>query len=199
MFEDFINWTPEKCKKLILEYQQTKNKDLFSLLLARYDRYLVNLVWKFRKNYSFLANESGAELYQIAVVAFAKFLEKFKKKASSQLIIPVIKAYVKAAFFSAYNYKRYEYNSEVNPSVFGFFQDENDKDKEEVENLENRLAVHFLLKSQVLTKKEKALLKMRFIKGLTLRQIARKRHKSKVFVHKRIKKCLTKLKKEVKK
>src|SRR5665213_1276875 len=90
--EDWVNWTPDHCKRKIHEYQRTKNEKTFDLLLAKYDKYLVSLAWDFKSR---VQNIDLEDLYHSAVLGFGTAISRFKTQAPSSLIIAVIKAYVK--------------------------------------------------------------------------------------------------------
>jgi RNA polymerase sigma factor (sigma-70 family) len=157
--DDFTSWTPEHCKRIIHEYQHTKNKELFNLLLARYDKYLVKLAWHYQKHFISVPLE---DLYHSAIVGFGEFLVQFKQQAPSRLIMAVIKAYVKTEIEARYRSKQeYEISN---------FKSNN----EDEHSLDDIMDAHSILGSSFLSEKEKNLLMLRFEENMTFREVGKK-------------------------
>lgn len=182
--EDWINWTPEKCKQKILEWQKTKNDELFSYLLAKYDRFLLKLVWGCRKQFS---NVPLEDLYHSSVVGFGEALTQFKQQAPTRLIMAVIKAYVKTEIEARYRSKQeYESNSYR-------------RTEEDVINQDTILDANFILNSDFLSDKERAFLRLRFDGSMTFKAIGLKYGITEQGASQRCKKIINKIQRKIKK
>jgi len=185
--EDFINWNPEKCRELILRYQKTQDNELYTLLLAKYDRYLISLVSTLKRRYKYLRNEPLIDLYHTAIIGFSKALTKLKPVVTPGLVIHVIKAYVKAEIRKEFESRKYEMGKEIEESM------ESRNSFKEFTKMTDSISVHLITSSSVLTKSERLLLSLRFSDDLTLREISDKTKKSPQSVHYAIKQILKKL------
>ncbi len=157
MDDDFINWTPEHCKTNIHEWQKTKDEELFSLLLAKYDRFLVKLAWNFYDK--FCGRVSLEDLYHTAIIGFGKAISHFKQHTLARLIMAEIKAYVKSEIEA-------RYKSELTLNPVGLMADSGDEI-----NLEARLNADFIMNSDFLSKEDKELLEMKFYQRMTFKEI----------------------------
>ena len=186
MIPDFINFTLDHCKKLILEYQETRDTDLFNILLARFDRYILYVVHNMRKSYSYLRNEEMQDLYHTGILGFHKGICAFKSSSESFFVPLVIKLYIKSELGEFYSYKDKEKGCDVLPDVPAIEETEKD--------LELRLLFDFIEKSKDLNEKEKMLLNLRYKEGKTVREISGILGKLEVTIYKRLSRVVKRLK-----
>ena len=182
--DDFVNWTPEKCKQRIHEWQKTRDKDLFSLLLARYDKFLLKLAWKYHKQFYGVSVE---DLYHSAIVGFGEALVQFKNQAPTRLIMAVIKAYVKNEIDSRYMNKH------------GYEVSSFERTNKEEPNPDDVMDANFILNSSFLSEKERAFLRLRFEENMTFKAIGTKFNISEQATWQKYKKIISKIQRELKK
>ena len=186
MIPDFINFTLDHCKKLILGYQETKDTDIFNILLARFDRYILYVVHEMRKSYPYLRNEEMQDLYHTGILGFHEGLCSFKSSSESIFILAVLKVNIKAELSKFYSYKDKEKGCDVLPDVPVIEEPEKD--------LELRLLFDFIGHSKDLNEKEKKLLTLRYKEGKTVREISGILGKLEVTVYKRLSRVVKRLK-----
>jgi RNA polymerase sigma factor (sigma-70 family) len=189
MIEDFINFSQEKCKSLILEYQITKEQRVFHLLLAKYDRYILKVLYDFQRKCPSLRSESLQELYHTGVIGFARGIKAFKPTTESRYICNHVKAYIKSEVRKQY----IETKSDRKILETLRFQAEQ-------EQKEGNFTLPFLMliESKCLNTKDKKVLKLRYIDELTTTEIGKrlKCHRTTVSVY--LKQAVNKLKKAAK-
>jgi RNA polymerase sigma factor (sigma-70 family) len=158
--DDFTNWTPEKCKRKIHEWQETEDKELFNLLLAKYDKYLIKLSWDFHKR----VKEEGLEdIYHSAILGFGNALRQFKAQAPSLMILAVIKAYVRRELEHRFTRKRLKEFKDYHVPISGHVP----VDYKEV------IDVNLVLSSSFLSDKERQLIKLRFNDNMSIEDIGK--------------------------
>jgi RNA polymerase sigma factor (sigma-70 family) len=187
MIPDFQNWTPEHCKEIIVEYQETKNPELLAILLARFDRYILYVIYEMRKKSPYLWDEEVQDLYHTGILGFHKGILAFKPHLKSFFIILVIKAYVKSELKQFYSYKNRETVCEELPTVADFGDTER--------QLDANLLFDFVEKSEDLLDREKELLKLRFKEGKTVEDIAQIVGLAEITIYHRLERVVKKLKK----
>ena len=180
--DDFTNWTPEHTKSIIHTYQNTKDEELFSLLLAKYDRYLVKISWKFHKQLNDVPLE---DLYHSAIVGFGIAITQFKPQASAGVIMAVIKSYVRREIEAKYISKRSE-------EIQGFCTPIQD-----IPNPDDTLDAYFILNSDYLSKDDKELLALRFEENMPFNEIGKRLGVCRQWASKRLEKILNKIRKEI--
>lgn len=179
--EDFTNWTPEHCKRVIHEYQKTKDKELFSLLLAKYDKFLVKLALKTKRR---LREVPLEDLYHSAIIGFGMALSKFKQRAPAQLIIAVIKAYVTSELDSRYINRRPEEPKKLRQQQY------------ETVDPNDLLDVRFIMDSEYLSAREKEVLTLRFEEDMSFSEIGDKLGMCRQSAHKYLDRVLEKIRVE---
>jgi RNA polymerase sigma factor (sigma-70 family) len=180
--DDWVNWTPDHCKRKIHEYQVTKDKELFSMLLAKYDKFLLKLTHSFNKQFYDVTLD---DLYHSAIVGFEDALIKFKQQAPSRLIIAIIKAYVKREIEAHYrDMQKYE-----NKSYRKTEDDDLDPD--------DTMDASFILNSYFLNDNERAFLKLRFEDNMSFEEMAKSTGLCRQSVSTRLKKILNKIRKRI--
>jgi len=182
--EDWVNWTPEKCKQKIHIWQKTKDTLLFDLLLCKYDKYLLKLSWEYQKR---LRELELREIYHTAILGFNSALIRFKLSAPSTLIIAVIKAYVRREIENKFISKRTEGTSESLD-----LQEDNT-----LVNREDILDAYFIINSECLSNEERELILLRFDQRLSLHQISRKLMICESWVSDKLKAVLKKVRKKL--
>lgn len=195
MKTEIINWSPEKCKQKILEYQKTKDVQLRNNLLFKYDLYLIHLSVNLKKRYSYLSFVQLRDIYHTAIVGFQVAIDRFSIKAPAELIIPVIKNYVKNELHKAYKHHKHEHykeNLEVDSFIEVF---DNSFDRFEKEQQET--SAHLLIDTHGLTIEEKDLLRLYYVDGLTFTEVALFAGLTRSTAVRRIKLALGKLKTKI--
>ena len=117
MIPDFQNFTPDHCKELILKFQETRDPEILSILLAKFDRYILYVIYEMRKQVFYLQNEEMQDLYHTGILGFIKGINAFKPHLDSFFIILVIKAYIKSELKQFYSYKDREMSYENIPEI----------------------------------------------------------------------------------
>jgi RNA polymerase sigma factor (sigma-70 family) len=184
--DDFTNWTPNKCKQKIHEYQQTKDKDLFSLILAKYDRYLVKLSWEFWERIRW---EELEDIYHTAIIGFGAAIAKFKVQVPSDFIIPVIKAYVKREIEKTYITKKSGERKGYKP------EDVEDLRFDFEDRSSDGIDLSFIL-NELVPPEEKELILLRFEENMSLKEIGSRIGLSQSRVSEKIKMVLEKISKK---
>jgi len=189
MLKDFQNFSMERCKNLILEYQQERKEEQFALLLARFDKYILYVIYELRSRWKYLRDEELQELYHTGIIGFHKGILAFKPHVSVKMVIPVLKAYIKGEMGIVYSYKDKELCCENPPS------------SNNVEGIEDNLTAKLILSSSAvkgLAEMDRNIVKLRFCEDLSVQEIADKYNVTKSAIYYRLKKTLTKLKKVIK-
>lgn len=185
--EDFQNWTLEKCKDVVIEYQQTKKAEIFHNLLARFDRYILHTIYEMRKKTPYLWGEELQELYHTGILGLHKGILAFKNHLPPFFLVLVIKAYIKAELKQAYSYKMRE------SRVESFIVQE-----QEEETISKELDVYALFNllenSMEFSAKDKKVILMRYKDGLTVEEIATKLSLPEVNIYKNIQRVVKRLK-----
>jgi RNA polymerase sigma factor (sigma-70 family) len=187
MIEDFINFSQEKCKRLILEYQQTKEERIFHLLLAKYDRYILKVIFEFQRKCPSLRIEKLQELYHTGIIGFSKSLRSFKEKSDSKYICNHIKCYVISELRNEY------IKTESDRKILEELRRR--QSNQEPENHEWDLSVKMMLESKSLSKRDRRVLKYRYVDGLKLVAIGKKMNCHHTTIMDYLKKALKNLKK----
>ena len=184
---DFINFTQEHCKKIMLEYQTNKDSESFHLLLAKYDRYLLKVIYDFQRRCTSLRVESLQELYHTSIMGFHKAILSLKEEDPSKYLCNHIQAYVVSELKQTYIPSLTD--RKLKEVLF------TPKESKEVEDLLNHISADMLLNSKVITGEEKKLLKMYYLKGLCLREISDKVKRSEYYIWDKLQKAKEKLQK----
>jgi len=187
MILDFQNFSLEKCKELVKRYQETDDPETFRLLLARFDRYILYVLYQLKKNYSYLKNEEMQELYHTGILGFNKGIKAFKLHLHVSLLLLVIKAYIKSEIKQTYSYKNKEIYGGVIPLVTN-----------NLEKNENKLFAFIikesLFSSNKLNNGEKELLKLRYGDDLTIKEISKKLGMRPITLYKKYERLVVKMK-----
>lgn len=164
MIEDFINFSQEKCKTLIMEYQTTKEKRVFHLLLAKYDRYILKVIYEFQRKCPSLRSESLQELYHSGVIGFARGIKAFKPTTEARYICNHIKAYIKSEIRKQY----IETKSDRKILEALRFQAEHEQ-----KGGNFTLPFLMLIESKYLNARDKKVLKLKYVDELTTTEIGK--------------------------
>ena len=65
MIQDFTNFNLKKIKAMISDYQKNQDPKILGLLLAKFDRYILYVLYEMKKSYPYLNNEQMQELYRL--------------------------------------------------------------------------------------------------------------------------------------
>lgn len=184
--EDFINFAPTTCKRKMLEYQRTGDPQLFHILLARYDRYILTVIYGLQRKVFTLRNEPLQELYHVGILGFVKGILAMKETTDAKYICNHLKAYILSELKQTYlpnhpepNASEYIMNTSTHTSPNETYR---------------KVSAHMLMESEVLTEKERKLLDMYYFQGLTMRDISKKIKTSLFTTHKRLEIIRNKLK-----
>ena len=186
-FQDFHNWSLERCKEEVLSYQQTKEAKYFHNLLARFDRYILYVLYEMRKTNFYLRNEEMQELYHTGILGFHKGLCAFKPHLDPFFLILVIKAYIKSEVKQTYSYKSRESGIESVPVLF--------EESEIARELDIFMLFELLETSLEFTPRDRQLVHMRFKEDKSVEVIAEHFDITEIAVYKQLGKIIDKLKK----
>ena len=189
MIPDFINFNLAKCKELIAKYQKDKDADSFNILLAKFDRYILYVIYEMKKSYPYLQNEDMQELYHTGILGFSKGITAFKLHLDVSMIILVIKAYIKSEIKQTYAYKNKELSCNLSfaSSLIA----------DPLAELNNILVKEKIFSSSELTDDEKEMIHLRFFEGKDVKDIAQKQGVKPTTMFKRMSKLLVRVKKIV--
>ena len=191
--EDIPNMSLQRSKELMLEYQNSHDARIFSVLLAKFDKYLILLVHRFKGKYKVLADEELQELYHVAILGFHKAIMGIREKHIPEYLFLFFTAFVKYELRTTYQYKIQEvsYDEMVEKST--------NVEQGSSEGL-NRTLTEFDLDimRETLAKYEiepfdAQLLEWRYVEGLTFREIGLKIGMSKMAAWKKVHAVITKL------
>jgi hypothetical protein len=180
LIDDFQNFSLEKCKKLILKYQETKDSEIFYSLLAHFDKYLIFLIYKYNKYVSFLRNEPIQDLYHISILGFLKGILSLKKTLPAEKLILRIGSYVVSELKQNYIYKIKEnipifeegiINNDISKIFYVKGYQEYNKQLAEI-------SISIILSTSILEKEEKELIILKYINNYTYSEIAKKKNLS---------------------
>ena len=105
LVSEFLFCSLDTIKEKILEYKHTRDPELFSMLLLRFDRFAIYLSLKFQRKYVFLNYVPLEDLYHTAIIATHKAFVSMPDSWKVKLILQRIKSYIKCEFFSLFNDK----------------------------------------------------------------------------------------------
>lgn len=186
MIQDFTNFTLKKIKQMIADYQKKQDPETFSLLLAKFDKYILYVIYEMKKSYPYLENERMKELYHTGILGFCKGINAFKLYLDVSMILLVIKAYIKSELKQTYEYKSKEMNCSlpfisVDPDV-------------SLVNKDAFLLKEIIFSSDLITDREKEIIRLRFFEGLDVKDIAKKLETKDITMFKQLSKLLIKIK-----
>ena len=164
--DDFINFTPEHCKRLMIEYQETRDYEIFHTLLAKYDRFILSVIYKFQRKCWSLQEEELQDLYHTGIVGFVKAITSMKETTEAKFILNHIKAYVVRELKMAYLPNHPEPSIEDN--ILHILPPDN------TEDFQREVTAHMLIESGVITKRERQLLNLYYFEGLSVRKIGKR-------------------------
>jgi RNA polymerase sigma factor (sigma-70 family) len=171
MIPDFTNLTVEKCKEIALEYQKTRNPELFNLLLAKLDTFIVYCIKKYKKYVWFVRDETMQELYHTALIGVHKGVLTFHEEDNPSSLLWRIKNYLMEELRQEYNYKIEEKEGlEDEKGEKHFFQN---KAIEEFDKHQKKLFISTLMYSHIINEYEKKLLRLRYLEELTIEEVSK--------------------------
>jgi hypothetical protein len=99
MLNEYINGSLERMKERALEFKRTRDPKLFSLLLFRFDRFVIFVCSKFKKQFTFLVDVPMEDLYHTAILGTYKSFISMPDSWKTEKLLMRIKSYVKSEFF----------------------------------------------------------------------------------------------------
>lgn len=193
LVEDYHNFSIEKCKDLIKKYQEIKDTYTRDLLLAKFDKYLLHVVYALRKRYVYLRGEDLQGLYHTAVLGFYKALDVFDCTLPAYMIFFVIRSYIRNELDIFYAYKAKELQP-FEPAIR--FEDlKLGHDKKKLETFYTNFSVLLLIDHPSLNEKERTFLTGIYCKGYSRKEMAAEYGCSAGTVHFHMKSAIRKLKK----
>jgi RNA polymerase sigma factor (sigma-70 family) len=187
---DPVNLNLKQCKRLILQYQKTRDRKLFEIILLKYDRFIIFLVHKFRKSHYSLMGEELQDLYHVSILGFHNGILAIKKHHRLDKMNFRISSYIKRALRTEYDYKGKTFKGELSW--------EKDPMTEFAHELSS-LSANVMINMKDFTDEEKELLKMRFIENRSLDAIGKEIGLTAMGVSKRITRLKESLKRAFKK
>jgi RNA polymerase sigma factor (sigma-70 family) len=166
-----------------------------SLLLARFDRYILDIAYRYRETYTYLHDESLEDLYQAGVVGFYRAVDRFKPNLHPGMIFLTIKAYVRKQIEKEFAYKaKMHFQPYFTDADDLFFtKSPNDVFQDQQELLSNRMLIERIMNSECLSDKEKELIQFRFYDGWSGKQLCAKYGVSFPAITCRVKRVLAKM------
>jgi hypothetical protein len=99
MINEYLNGTIEQMKAKILEFKKTKDPKIFSLLLFRFDFFVIFVCSKFKRQFTFLADIPMEDLYHTGILAMHKSFVSMPDSWKTEKLLMRIRSYIKAEFF----------------------------------------------------------------------------------------------------
>ena len=186
MIPDFQNFTLEHCKRLVLEYQKTKDVETFRILLAKFDLYILYVINKFKMRYNYLRGEDPQELYHTGIIGFQKGLLSLTPELDPFFVLLNIKDCVRTELKQTYSYKSKELSYEVLPEIISNDDTERDFDV--------KLLCDYISDSSDFSDRERKLLILRFKDGKEVKEIAKELGCSEINVYKRLESLVQRVK-----
>lgn len=185
-----FNFSLRDALKMILEYNKTKDNELFLSLLAKFDMYLIYVAHKLKFKYSVLQYEEMQDLYHIAIIATSKAFKTVRASDDPETIPARIQAYIKAEVRRIY---RYKYKEELLP------QTEGKTSRWDLDQHVSNIDLEDILKLSGLTEEEKGVVQLRFLGGYSYNEIQNSLGLTKMKIRWRLKLALSKLSKFIRK
>jgi len=152
-------------KGLILKYQQTNDREVFSKILIGVDGLIINTIIKLKRQRKYLRRVENQELYQVGVVALYSALAKIPETEVTEKIPAWIVAYIKSHVLSTFYYMQKEIP--IGEIKFGLVTPPVDYALYMVKS-----DYQDIVSSGVITEAEDRLLRDRFFNDRTLKEIA---------------------------
>jgi RNA polymerase sigma factor (sigma-70 family) len=182
------NTSCEILKSLVLIYQETKEPLIFAKILRRIDRLVISVVYKCKLKYYQLHKVQFSDLYQAAIIGIYRGIETAKEKESCDIIQARLISYMILEIKSEYVTKTKKLSSlEKNKfipgeSVYNHLQIQNSLD------FINKLVV-----SGQVDKKGFELVKLRYLDGMKVKDIAEFLNSTSPFVSQKIQDTLAQI------
>jgi len=187
---DPINMSMSQCKKLFLEYQKTRDKKLFELILLKYDRFIIFSVHKFKKSHFCLIGEDLQDLYQVSILGFYKAILSVRRHHNVEKLNFRISSYIKKELRMAYDYKKKKFKGNVI-----WDQDPSDRFEQDLRSI----SMNLIINTMSLSERERQMLKLRFIEEKTYKEIGKVFSLTPMGVSKSLEKTIKKLRIKLKK
>ena len=172
------DYTLEQCVALIVQYQVDREPEVFHQLLAQFDRLLVVFIMKILAYEFCLRKIPKQELYHSAVIGLHRALLKIPQDVIPKLVPYWIKSYVKVEIFATYRHilREREYSithaSEVHTDdLLGY---ETASARNPLQAIHAHLLYESIMEADILSLREKKVLKMHYIDGMEHCEIAPK-------------------------
>jgi len=186
---DPINMNMNQCKKLFLEYQKTRDKKLFELILLKYDRFIIFSVRKFKKSHYCLIGEDLQDLYQVSILGFYKAILSVRRHHRVDKLNFRISSYIKKELRMAYDYKKKKFSGDVI-----WDKDPTDKFEKDLQGI----SMNLIINTMILSEKERQIIKMRFVEERTYKEIGKVFSMTPIGVSKNIARTIEKLRMKLK-
>lgn len=183
---DFVNFSAKTCKRLMLAYQDDGDYEVFHALLARYDRYLLSVIYQFQRKVWSLKEEELQSLYHTAILGFVKSILAVTEDSDAKYLCNHIKMYILSELKQVYLSKNH--TDKIRELIL------TDSPYEDPEDFKRKLSVKLLLESSILTESDRNLLKSHYFDGKTTRTIGKELNLSQPAIVKRLRKARQKLK-----
>lgn len=201
MIYDFENASMNNSKKLILEFQKTRDQKTFEIILGIFDTYLVYLLKKFKSRYRVLRYENDQELYHISIIGFYDGISKLHSDWREDKILLWIGSYVKMHLLKEYKYKNREVPLEETESFPTNDKSYQNKSKfESIRKFDKSLEclnLKSLINEKFLNKKELELIELKYYKGMSIKDIAIYLGRSSAAIFKRHQKLCEKIRRRL--
>jgi len=205
LIPDFHNFSLEECKRLIIEYRKTRDTDLFHLILARFDKYILYSINNYKKYTSFLHDENPQEVYHTGILGFHKALLSTSERTPINRLLLKISTYINSELKQMYGYKIKEGNRSTNITDTLEELDRRDLDNFFTTSFYNheknlkQISVNCILSTNHLTDHERHLLYLKYFEDKTFHEIAKEEKLAYATVYNHITRALTKLRKYINK
>jgi len=117
-YNDVIN---DHVRELIIVYKKTNDQEYFKDILQSVDKLLLKLIHRARQKMPYIKDVDANDLYQIAIIALYKAVEKMPAKEDPNKIPAWISSYLMAEVRKSYRYLLKEMNCLVEFTAYEVF------------------------------------------------------------------------------
>jgi DNA-directed RNA polymerase specialized sigma24 family protein len=190
-YNDIIN---DHVKELILRYKKSKSQANFEDILAAVDNLVLKIVHKSKKRIHHIGNVSTSDLYQTAIIALYKAIDKIPDDEDPNVIPAWISSYILADIRKSYHYLSRETVS-VDQDIEFFSR----MHSFAMSNQYLLFDVHEFLKRRVITSLEYRCIREHYFEGESFADIGREEEKKvhSVVVQNRVRRAFTKIRRDM--
>jgi len=173
---------------LVVQYQETRDPQVFAEILGRVDLLLCHIVHKLKRKIAYLDNIDFMDLYQTSIIGLRDAILTAKMYNPNEKIIPRIISYANSNIRKVYRYSKKEY---AISSTFTYEKDAHFDVNQDLEELYDVLK--WLYKKDMLSDRDLQIVNLRFVQQKTFKEIGKDLGVTAQTVHYKVKQILKKI------